>query len=87
MASALSVFLFQCRSTGAHALTLYRSGDNLPAQAGQEGWTYRAKLLMTPESLTTLALDADAVMAELISHGFLITHLGAGIITLPETSR
>jgi hypothetical protein len=86
MASALSVFVFECSSTATHALTLYRSGDNLPAEACQQGWKYRAKLLMTRESLNTLALDVDAVMAELISHGFLITQLGEGIIALPGAS-
>ena len=28
--AALSVFVFQCDETALYALTLYRSGDNLP---------------------------------------------------------
>jgi hypothetical protein len=30
--AALSVFVFQCANTDLHALTLYRSGKNLPAE-------------------------------------------------------
>jgi hypothetical protein len=45
--AALSVFVFQCADSDLYALTLYRSGDNLPADACAGSWVYRARLLLT----------------------------------------
>jgi hypothetical protein len=81
---ALSVFVFQCGETDLYALTLYRSGDNLPADVCAGSWTYRARLLMTKQSLETLPLDAEAVMADLKAHGFVITRFSSGIIAIPR---
>jgi hypothetical protein len=82
MAGALSVHVFQWDSTDIHALTLYRSGDNLPVETNESAWTYRASLLMIPQSLQTLGLNAEVVVNELRARGFLITCLSSGIIAL-----
>jgi hypothetical protein len=82
MAGALSVYVFQWDSTDIHALTLYRSRDILPMEADESAWTYRASLLMTPQSLQTLGLNAEVVVNELRVRGFFITCLSSGIIAL-----
>jgi len=46
----LGVFVFQCADTDLYALSLYRSGDNLPVGACAGGWHYRGRLLMTKQS-------------------------------------
>jgi hypothetical protein len=81
---ALSIFVFQCGDTDLYALTLYRSGDNLPAEECEGSWIYRAKLLMTRQSLETLPLDANAAIAALKEHGFFLARLRSGIITFPR---
>jgi hypothetical protein len=82
MAGALSVYVFQWDGTDIHALTLYRSGDNLPVETNESAWTYRVSLLMIPQSLQTLGLNAEVVVNELRARGFLITCLSSGIIAL-----
>jgi hypothetical protein len=79
--AALSVFVFQCADTDLHALTLYRSGKNLPAQACEGSWTYRARLLLTRQSLETLPLDAEAAVTELRKHGIYLARFSSSIIT------
>ena len=81
---ALSVFVFQCRDSDLHALTLYRSGDNLPSDTCDGNWIYRARLLMTKQSLDTLPLDSDAAIAELKQHGLFLARFSFGIITFPR---
>jgi hypothetical protein len=81
---ALGIFVFQCAETDLYALTLYRSGDNLPANACEGSWTFRARLLMTKQSLETLPLDAEAAMADLKQHGFFLARFSSGIITFPR---
>src|SRR5262245_5581980 len=82
--AALSVFVFQCGNTDLYALTLYRSGQNLPAEACEGSWTYRAKLLLTKQSLETLPLDAGAAVTELKKHGIYLARFSSSIITFPR---
>ena len=84
MLPALSIFVFQCGDTDLYALTLYRSGDNLPAEECEASWIYRAKLLMTRQSLETLPLDPEAAIADLKEHGFFLARFSSGIITFPR---
>ena len=79
---ALSVFVFQCADTDLYALTLYRSGDNLPANACAASWVYRTRLLLTKQSLETLPMDSHAAMAALIRDGLFLARLSSGIISL-----
>jgi hypothetical protein len=79
---ALSVFVFQCDESDFYALTLYRSGDNLPACDGH--WSYKARLLMSRQSLQTLPLDTDAAMADLEEHGVFLARFSSGIIAFPR---
>jgi hypothetical protein len=78
----LNVFVFQCADTDLHALTLYRSGDNLPADACAGAWHYRGRLLMTEQSLGTLPIDVPAAMAELRTKGLSLIQLSSRIILL-----
>lgn len=83
--ASLSVFLFRCADTDLHALTLYRSGDNLPVQTCGEGqWIYKARLLLTKQSLDTLPLDAETAIEELKRHGLFLARLSSGIISFPR---
>jgi hypothetical protein len=79
--AALRVFVFQCAESNVYALTLYRSGDNLPVDACAGSWVYRASLLLTKQSLATLPIDSDAAMAALMSDGLFLAHLSSGIIS------
>ena len=79
--AALSVFVFQCTDSDLYALTLYRSGDNLPADACAGSWVYRARLLLTKQSLETLPIDFDAAMATLMRDGFSLVRFSSGIIS------
>jgi hypothetical protein len=76
----LNVFVFQCADTDFYALSLYRSGENLPDDTG--AWQYRGCLLMTKQSLGTLPIDLTAAMAELRSNGFFLIQLSSRIILL-----
>jgi hypothetical protein len=80
----LSVFVFQCEDTDLHALTLYRSGDNLQAHACNGTWRYRGRLLMTQQSLATLPLDVATAIAQLRANGLFIAHFSSRIILLPR---
>jgi hypothetical protein len=80
----LSVFVFQCVDTDFHALTLYRSGDNLPGGLCAPGWIYRGRLLLKRQSLETLPLDAVAAMQELRANGLFIQRFTSGIIIFPR---
>ena len=82
--AALSVFVFQCADTEVHALTLYRSGDNLPANVCLGSWVYRARLMLTKQSLETLSIDADAAMAALMKDGLYLLRFSSGIISLSD---
>jgi hypothetical protein len=82
--AALSVFVFQCADTEVHALTLYRSGDNLPADVCVGSWVYRARLMLTKQSLETLSIDADAAMAALMKDGLYLVRFSSGIISLSD---
>jgi hypothetical protein len=83
--AALSVFLFQCADTDLYALTLYRSGDNVPAGACGEGtWQFKARLLLTKQSLDTLPLDAVAAMDQLTQHGYFLARFSSAIINFPR---
>jgi hypothetical protein len=81
--SALNVFVFQCEDTDQHALTLYRSGDNLPPCIGCQ-WIFRGKLLMTHQSLATLPLDVEAAMAGLSVDGYYLARFRSNIILFPR---
>jgi hypothetical protein len=81
---ALSVFVFQCEDTDLHALTLYRSGDNLPSHASSECWRYRGRLRMTLQSLVTLPLDAAAAITQLRTDGLSLARFSSGIILFPQ---
>lgn len=76
----LNVFVFQCADTDLYALTLYRSGENLPNEGG--AWQYRGRLLMTRQSLETLPIDVSAAMAELRINGLFLIQLSSRIILL-----
>jgi len=80
--SVLSVFVFQFADTDLYALTLYRSGENLPADVCVGSWVYRTKLLLTKQSLQTLPIDADAAMASLMKEGVFLARFRSGIISL-----
>jgi hypothetical protein len=82
--AALSVFVFQCADTEVHALTLYRSGDNLPADVCVGSWVYRATLMLTKQSMETLPIDADAAMAALMKDGLYLVRFSSGIISLSD---
>jgi hypothetical protein len=82
--SALSVFVFQCGDTDLYALTLYRSGDNLPPDACDSGWRIRTRLLLTKQSLETLPLDAEAALKELRKHGMFLARFSSKIIIFPR---
>jgi hypothetical protein len=82
--AALSVFVFQCADTDLYALTLYRSGDNLPADGCVGSWVYRARLLLTRQSLETLPIDFDAAMATLMKDGWFLARFSSGIISFSE---
>ena len=78
--SHLNVFVFQCAESDLYALSLYRSGENLPADAG--AWHYRGSLLMTKQSLGTLPIDLSAAMTELRMNGLFLIQLSSRIILL-----
>jgi hypothetical protein len=78
--AALSVFVFQCEDTDLHALTLYRSGDNLPSDACSECWRYRGRLRMTLQSLAMLPLDAATAITQLRTDGISLARFSSGII-------
>jgi len=80
----LSVFVFQCEDTDLHALTLYRSGENLPAHTCNGSWRYRGRLLMTQQSLATLPLDVGAAIAQLRADGLFFARFSSPIILLPR---
>ena len=80
----LSVFVFQCEDTDLHALTLYRSGDNLPPHQCHGSWGYRGRLLMTEQSLATLPLDVTAALAQLRADGLFIARFSSRIILFPR---
>ena len=82
--AALSVFVFQCADTEVHALTLYRSGDNLPANVCLGSWVYRARLMLTKQSMETLPIDADAAMAALMKDGLYLVRFSSGLISLSD---
>jgi hypothetical protein len=79
----LSVFLFQCENTDLHALTLYRTGHSLPADACHGSWRYCGQLLMTEQSLATLPLDVATAIAQLRNDGLFVARLSSRIILLP----
>jgi len=81
---ALSVFVFQCEDTDLHALTLYRSGDNLQSHASSECWRYRGRLRMTLQRLVTLPLDAAAAITQLRTDGLSLARFSSGIILVPQ---
>ena len=76
----LNVFIFQCADTDLYALSLYRSGENLPDDATD--WHYRGRLLMTKQSLGTLPIDLPAAMAGLRMNGLFLIQLSSRIILL-----
>jgi len=82
MSAALSVFVFQCAATDMHALTLYRSGNNIASGDCPERWFYRGRLLLTRQSLGTLPIDADTAMSVLQQDGVYMVRLSSGIIIL-----
>ena len=82
--SALAVFVFQCLDSNLYALTLYRSGDNLPADVCAGSWVYRTRLLLTKQSLETLPMDSHAAMAALIRDGLFLARLSSGIISFSD---
>ena len=82
MSAALSVFVFQCEATNLFALTLYRSGDNIPPANGAGRWIYRAKLLLTRQSLRTLPIDADKATIALQQLGIYMVRLSSNVIML-----
>ena len=81
---ALSVFVFQCEDTDLHALSLYRSGDNLPTHACNKCWRYRGRLRMTLQSLATLPLDAATAIVQLRTNGLSLARFSSGIILFPR---
>ena len=76
----LNVFVFQCADTDLHALSLYRSGENLPDDAG--AWHYRGCVLMTKPSLGTLPIDVRAAIAQVRINGLFLIQLSSRIILL-----
>ena len=80
--SALGVFVLQCGDIDLYALTLYRSGDNLPEHVCADGWRYRGKLQLNEQSLSTLPIDVDAVIDELKREGIFFARLSSGLILL-----
>jgi hypothetical protein len=82
MSAALSVFVFQRATSYVHALTLYRSGNNVASDDCPERWVYRGRLLLTRQSLGTLPIDADSAMSALQQHGVYMVRLSSGIIML-----
>ena len=80
----LSVFVFQCEDRDLHALTLYRSGDNLPPHQCQGSWRYRGRLLVTEQSLATLPLDVAAALAQLRANGRFFARFSSPIILLTQ---
>jgi hypothetical protein len=84
MTAALNVFVFQCEDTELYALSLYRSGDNLPVDMCSGRWAYRTKLLMTEQSLATLPVDTVSVIAELQVDGYSLVRLSSKIILFPR---
>jgi hypothetical protein len=83
MSAALRVYLFQRAVSYMHALTLYRSGNNVTSGDCPEQWVYRGRLLLTRQSLGTLPIDADSAMSALQQHGVYMLRLWSGIIMLP----
>lgn len=73
---------FQCEDTDLHALTLYRSVDNLPVNSCHGSWRYRGRLLLTQQSLATLSLDVAAAIVELRTNGLFIARFGSRMILL-----
>jgi hypothetical protein len=82
--AALRVFVFQCADTDLYALTLYRAGDNLPADACAGSWLYRTRRLLTKQSVATLPIDSDEAMATLMKDGLFFARFSSGIIVFPE---
>jgi hypothetical protein len=78
----LNVFVFQCAETDLYALSLYRSGENLPDDAA--AWHYRGCLLMTKQSLGTLPIDVPAAMVQLRVNGLSLIQLSSRIILLRD---
>jgi hypothetical protein len=80
----LRTFVFQCADTDLYALTLYRSGENLPTDACQGRWHYRGELMMTRQSLGTLPLNPSRAIAELRTNGLFLARFGSAIIFFPN---
>jgi hypothetical protein len=81
--SALAVYLFQCDATEMFALTLYRDGHNIPAGVCAGTWRLKGQLSLTLQSLSSLPLDASAVLGELALEGYAIVRLPEDLIMLP----
>jgi len=59
-------------------------GDNLPGDACPGSWIYRARLLLTKQSLATLPIDSNAAMASLMKDGLFLARFRSGIISFSD---
>jgi len=84
MPAALSVFLFECNDPRLYALSLYRSGENLPGDICAGRWAYRTKLLFTRESLASLPIDPGEAMVQLQREGYYLMHVSSNVIIFPQ---
>ena len=64
---------------------LYRSGNNLPVDAGRESWRYRGRLLLNQQSLAALPLDVAATIAELRVNGVFLARFSSPILLSQNT--
>ncbi len=83
-AVSAAVHLFQCELTETFAFSLYREPDNLPAGVCHGFWRYKAELSMTSRSLSSLPVDASAVLRDLQHDGYAIVRLPHNLIIFPN---
>jgi hypothetical protein len=81
LSKSQKIYVFRYGATALYALTIDRSGHNLPLQTGTADWRFERHLTLRRDKNAPKYELIKTTLAALARHGFILTH--AAIQPLP----
>jgi hypothetical protein len=69
---ALTAYLFQCAHTDTFAISLDRTGANLPTESCDQGWTLRREFPLGVHEPVPLEIDPEPVLRGIRARGYFV---------------
>lgn len=75
MDDATTAFLFQCGETDLFAVSLDRTGANIPIAGCDYGWLLRGEFELGVQQPVPAPIEPERILAGIAAHGYFVWHI------------